>query len=286
MIKLESMIQSMLILTDFSEAAFRAAEYACYWTKFLHTRHMLLYHSYQTYLSEPDFPPVAPGNFEQIYMTSMEELGLLHDRLKPLVNHDVTIELLAEDVSLPDVINQKCADKAIDMVVAGSSPGRSGIERLLVGSTAAELVKACRYPVLIVPPDAQVGRKIENIVFATDLDDYPILPISKIEALLEAFNAQIMVVNVQPKSEDFSVNMETAIPELHKLLDKYHPEFHYLKGDNIAQSIFDFSKKHKVSLIIAVPKKHGIFYSLFQKSTTRQLTDLPSIPVLSLPALG
>lgn len=77
--------------------------------------------------------------------------------------------------------------------------------------------------------------------------------------------------------------MEAAIVELHRIFDKYNPEFHYVEGDDIAQSIFDFSNEHKISLIIATPKRHGVFYSMFHKSTIQQLANFPSIPILSLP---
>lgn len=281
------MNRSILILTDFSDAAFRAAEYACYLTPFLQTQYILLYHSYQGYLSNGEFSEVAPGNYEQVYTRSMEELGLLHDRLKSMLDPKITIELIAEDVNLANTINKKCADKLIDIVVAGSPSGKSGIEKWITGSTTTELIKACKVPVFLIPPDAQLGRKIETIAFATDLDDSSIIPLIKIEELLDAFNARLMVINVQEKSnEKFSPGIETAIIELHKIFDKYNPEFHYLNGDDIAQSIFDFSNRHKVSLIIAAPKKHGIFHSMFHKSTTQQLINFPSIPILSLPVLG
>ncbi len=92
-------------------------------------------------------------------MENMEELGLLYDRLKSMLDPDIIIELIAEDVNMSNAINQKCADKLIDIVVAGSPSGKSEIEKWLTGSITAELIKTCKVPVLLVPLDAQLGKK-------------------------------------------------------------------------------------------------------------------------------
>jgi hypothetical protein len=55
------MIKSMLILTDFSENAFRAAEYACELAGLFSTRRIVLYHAYRV-LKASEFPVrIVPG---------------------------------------------------------------------------------------------------------------------------------------------------------------------------------------------------------------------------------
>ena len=78
----------MLILTDFSEDAFRAAEYACQLAGLLRIQKIVLYHAYQTVMAVADVPAFATVNHDkQIYQESMESLGLWQDRLKPMVEH-------------------------------------------------------------------------------------------------------------------------------------------------------------------------------------------------------
>ena len=49
-------MKTMLILTDFSENAFRAAEYGAQIADPLHIRRIILYHAFQTVVMGTDLP--------------------------------------------------------------------------------------------------------------------------------------------------------------------------------------------------------------------------------------
>ncbi len=215
----------------------------------------------------------------------MEALGLLHDRVKPMVENAVKIELLAEDTPLPVRINRLCKEKDIDFIVIGVS-GRSGLGKLL-GSTTTEVLKISEFPVLVVPNEALVGREIKTIVFTTDLKDISGIPVNQLNTFLEAFKADMYVVNVKSEAADkYTTEMEAAITGLHDLLDNYHASFHYITGDNIVEEVLNFAEQHKASLIITVPKRHSFFFALFHKSISKSLAYNSQIPLVSLPALS
>src|SRR5258705_6879147 len=157
-------MQSILILTDFSDAAFRAAEYGCNLTGLLQINRIVLFHAFQTIAVTTDMPVYPVKTEYEVYRESMEALGLLHDRLKPIVGKDVKIELLAVDAVLPEMINQQCREQNIDMIVMGVS-GKSGLEKLLMGSTTARMLQTSEFPILIVPKEAKFGKEIKTIVF-------------------------------------------------------------------------------------------------------------------------
>jgi nucleotide-binding universal stress UspA family protein len=287
-------MRSMLILTDFSEAAFRAAEYVCALAGALQTDRIVLCHAYQTIVATTDLP-VSPVRADpRIYLESMEALGLLHDRLKPMVGQAVKIDLLAIDAILPEMINRQCREQDIDMVVMGVSgksgleeSGKSGLEKLLIGSSAARILETSEFPVLIVPGEALVGREIKSIVFTTDLKDLSAIPVDRLSSFLDAFKADVYVVNVETPAEEEKYSPETkeVIAGLHRLLEKYHPSFYYLEGDDTVESILVFAGDHKASLIITIPKKHSLLSAIFHKSISKKLAYNSSIPLLSLPAI-
>jgi nucleotide-binding universal stress UspA family protein len=280
-------MKSILILTDFSEAALRAAEYACEWVDTLQVRRIVLYHAYQTVVAGTDLPATAfIRNDQQVYQESMEALGLLHDRIKPLVGHTVKIDLLAEDTAfLPDLINQLCRKEGIDLVAMGVS-GKSGLEKLFMGSITAQTLRSSEFPVLIVPQDALIGRAINGIVFATDLKDFSAIPIGLLYNFLDAFPAEVYVVNVLPEAaEKYSSETEESITKLHAMLEKYSPAFHYLEGEDTVADILSFSQQQKASLIITVPKRNSFLSALFHKSVTKKLAYHSQVPLLSLPAV-
>ena len=278
-------MKSMLILTDFSEPAFRAAEYACGLTGLLQIRRIILYHAYQTFIATTDLPVSPVKNNQEVYMESMEALGLLHDRIKPMVEHTVQIDLFATDAFLPELINQRCREEEVDIIVMGVS-GTSGFEKLLLGSTTSRILERSEFPVLIVPNEALIGREIKSIVLTTDLKNIPGIPVDQLYTFLDAFKADLNVVHVEPIAEEkYPPETREAITGLHHLLDKYHPDFHYINAEDIVETVLAFAGNQHASLIITVPKTHSFLSAIFHKSISRNLAYNSRIPLLSLPAI-
>ncbi|HEX2847886.1 MAG TPA: universal stress protein [Chitinophagaceae bacterium] len=279
-------MRSILILTDFSEAAFRAAEYAAELAATLQVKRIILYHAYQTIVVGGADLPAAPINTQRLYLDSMESLGLVQDRLKSLVGQEVKIDMLAQDTSfLPDMINQLCEKEKIGLVVMGVS-GKSGVEKLLIGSITGSVLKSVEFPALIVPNETVIGKGIKSIVLCTDLKDLGDIPSGTLYEILDAFSSELHIVNVLPESkEGYSTETEKSITKLHQNLEKYHPFFHYLQGEDTVSDILSFAEEHQASLIIVFPKKHGFFSSIFHKSVSKKLAYNSSVPLLSLPGL-
>jgi nucleotide-binding universal stress UspA family protein len=282
-------MKSMLILTDFSEAAFRAAEYACELAGSLHIKRIVLYHAYKTTLPATDLPPdMVDINNEQIHRESMEALGLLHDRLRSMVEQTVTIDMLAEDTVLvdrADLIRERSRTEAIDLIVMGVS-GKSGLEKLLLGSTTAAVLKSVELPVLIVPENIMLGKALNTIVFTSDLKEVDAVPIQLLYYFLDALGGKLAVINVEKKAaEKYVPEMENAIAGLHELLSGYKPSFHYIKGNDIVEEILFFAEGQQPSLVVAVHQQHGFWSRLFHESITKKLAYNSRVPLLSLPAL-
>jgi len=277
----------MLILTDFSEAAFRAAEYGCQIAGNLHIERIILFHAYQSVMAATGLP-VAEINDQQLYLENMEALGLLQDRIKPLVDNSVTIDMLAEDSALmnaADLIQQFCRKEDINLVVMGVSE-KSAYEHLLLGSMTAEILKSSEVPVLIVPEDILLGRRMQSIVFASDLTDIDATPTVYLYEFLEALPAKLYVINVQPETGKQSAEMEKRFAGISGLLDGFNPSFHTINGEDVVETILAFAKEHQASLIIAIHQKHGFWSGLFHKSVTKKLAYNSRIPLLALPGLG
>lgn len=282
-------MKSMLILTDFSEAAFRAAEYACELAGSLRIKRIVLFHAYRTVLPATDLPPdMVDINNEQTYRESMESLGLLHDRLRSMVEKTMTIDRMAEDsvlVELADLIRERCKQEAIDLIVMGVS-GKSGLEKLLLGSTTAAILKSGDLPVLIVPQDVPLGKAASTIVFTSDLQEVNTVPVQPLYDFLNALGGKISVVNVDRKgTETYSTKTEEAIAGLHNLLVGYDSSFHYIKGNDVVEEILSFAEEQRASLIVTLHQQHGFWSRLFHESITKKLAYNSNIPLLSLPAL-
>ena len=278
-------MKTMLILTDFSENAFRAAEYAAQLAVPLRISRIILFHAYQTVVAGTDLPVTNTSTDQQFYLERMEGLALLQDRLKTMMGGkgNAAIDLLAEDISLPAYLNERCKKEGVDIIVMGVS-GKSGLEKLLLGSTTSMLIEESKAPVMIVPKDTMIGREIKTIVFTTDLKDPSVIPVHELYEFLDAFPAEVRVVNVAPRTDEkYSYETESAIAELRAIFEKYNAVFDYIREDNIVDGIHSYAAQHHTSLIIVVPQKHGFFSSFFQKSISKKLAYNSDIPLLTLP---
>ncbi|MGG7665545.1 universal stress protein [Dyadobacter sp. BHUBP1] len=271
----------MLILTDFSEGAFRAAEYACGLTGPLQISRVVLYHAFQTVVGGAEIPVVQDG--QQIYLESMQELGLVHDRIRPLIDSTITIDLMAEDAYLSERINTLCEEQSIDIMAIGVA-GKSGLEKLLVGSTTTQIQRTSAYPLLIVPEEALIGGALATVVFTTDLQDLPVRQANRLMEILNAFRPELHVVNVRYEGEERRAAEDDAdLSALRSTFAQYDPKFHFIEGDDTAAQILAFSQLHNASMIVAVHRKHGFLSGLFHRSVAGKLAHNARIPVLNLP---
>ncbi|MFA6085523.1 universal stress protein [Mucilaginibacter sp.] len=274
-------MKTILVLTDFSDAATNAALYAAALTHHLEISRLILYHSYE--LKPPvqtAVPVLEPADVERFYKDSMENLALLKDKLRSFTNERTVIETLADDRHLIIASESIGAQQQVGLLVMGVT-GKSRLEQVLIGSNTITVAKESTIPVLLVPREVRF-EKIRRIVFACDLKKVSTsTPVKQISSLLHQLDAKLLVLNVDTEDQEhFTPDTITEQTVLHQLWDKERPEYHYTNADNIAKGITQFALKHDVQLVIAVPKQYGFFESLFHSSMTKKLTFEISVPLL------
>jgi len=275
-------MKTLLILTDFSENAFRAAEYAAEVAIPLQINRVILYHAYQSIIGGTDLPIGNSQSNQDLYLQSMEHLALLQDRLKPSLQ-GVQIDLMAEDISLPAYISDLCKTEQVDLIVMGVS-GRSGLEKLLLGSTTSMMIEESKVPVLIVPKDTIIGRGISSMVFTTDLKDHTTIPCHQLYEFLDAFPVPVQVLNVAKGNDDtYSPEARDTIASLHTIFENYPANFEYINEDNTVEGILSYANGRHASILIVVPRKTGFLSSFFKSSISKKLAYNSNIPLLSLP---
>lgn len=279
-------MNTILLLTDFSEASLHAARYAAALTRQFHASRLILFHAYQVIMPVPvsEIPVSADTssfaeNSEALYNASLEGLKSLHDKLSGLINTDTVVKYRSEDIHLADSINEIAEEEGVDLVVMGIT-GKSKLEQTIVGSNTIRVSNESNYPVLIVPPQAVI-EPVKRIVLACDLKKLgETLPAKELKKILEEFQAELFVVNVDHKQKNLSPETPLNAVFLNDLLALYHPAFHYVDNPDPVGGIMEFSKAHQASLIITIPKSHGFFEGLFHRSVTHKLAYHTSIPLL------
>lgn len=275
-------MQTIIITTDFSHSALNAAKYAAGLAKPLGVDCIVLYHSCNT-------APVGTDirtNEAEISLTQEQRLLFLEEVERELrvtlgENNDIAIKLVSDELPLVQGVEQLAEQWGAYLVVVGAT-GKSGLERVLVGSNTIVLASEIKVPLLIVPKEARYSP-IGKIVFACDLKRVSrSTPVNEIGNWLERLDARLLVLNVALEGKRFDPD---SIPEqykMHDLLDGFSPEYHYTEGDDITDEIEDFAEEQGAGLIITIPKSYGFFEGLFHRSVSKKLIRESGIPLLLL----
>lgn len=274
-------METILVLTDFSDAAFNAALYAAALTHQLGVSKLMLYHSYE--LDPPietAVPLFEPIDVAALHGDSLEKLAELKDRIRTFIRDGASIDLLTDERPLMMAAEAISIEQRAGLVVMGIT-GKGRLEQVLIGSNSINIAKESSFPVLLIPSAARY-EKIRRVVFACDLKNVSATtPVKEIKSLIHAFSAHLLVLNVDTEDQaHFTPDTLTEQAVLHQLWDEEEPEYYYTSHDDIAEGIRQFTSEHDIQMVIAVPKKHGFFESIFARSMTDKLTFAITMPLL------
>jgi nucleotide-binding universal stress UspA family protein len=157
-------IDTILVATDFSPTA----EIGLSWAVALgalHEARLHLVHGLLLPVHMTDFIPAPPDTGQEIRRAALDRLDETAQQVRD-AGIDVTSDLL---LGIPSQsILEASSDEDADLVIIGTR-GLSGVEHLLLGSTAERVVQRARCPVLSVHPgDAVETPEARSILVPTD----------------------------------------------------------------------------------------------------------------------
>jgi universal stress protein A len=137
--------------TDFSDTAETAWELACELAR-IHHAELILVH---VFIEMPVYAEASAITITQVWeeQRAWVEQQLV-ERAEAATKRGLTARYLLRTGTAPDQIVQAATDEAADLIVIGTH-GRSGIERLFIGSVAERVVRHAPCPVLTVKPRAK-----------------------------------------------------------------------------------------------------------------------------------
>lgn len=270
----------ILVPTDFSESAHNAARYAASLSKQLKSTKLTLYHSYESILMpvSTGFAPVGPG-FTESEERSLAKITALKEELEQEVLPDTKVEAKNDDRTLVPAINMLVQQLRAGLVVVGMT-GKSKLARAIVGSNTIDLAKNCLAPLLVVPSGATF-KKIEKVVFACDLKEVLMFtPVHAIKTFVNALNASLLILNVDPRKGEFEPEEMKQLLALHELWDDQQPEYHYIDHEDVVEGIIEFADRQGAQLVITVPRVYGFMEGLFHQSVSERLAFHTHLPLM------
>ncbi|WP_447980654.1 universal stress protein [Candidatus Nitrospira bockiana] len=293
-----SLIQRLLLPTDFSPCAQRAEAYA-----------VLLARRYRASIEVLHVLELSPGLDPEypVNMLYLEELKKQADRHAAAAVRRLTASVRAaghQRVGLPSTaIVGAAGDLGIDLIVMGTH-GRTGLEHVLLGSTAERVVGTAPCPVLTVrgptsPADARpdAPADIARILLPVDFSDCSLDALEYGVQIAQRLGARVMVLHVlEPVAYglDFTLGHAAAQQalrarveaELRRLEEairsKGVPIEHRIKGGLPADSILESAQESDADLIVmGTHGRRGLSHVL-KGSVAEAVLRRASCPVLTV----
>jgi nucleotide-binding universal stress UspA family protein len=295
-------IQKILFPTDFSEASRAALDHALLWTE-LYDAELVLLHVLSQRTADPFNPEhrfPAPEEYEQ--------------RLRELAESEMALFLPRDDRPLrirqhvrraPEVergILEFAESEDVDLIVLGTH-GRRGAAHLLIGSTAAELLRRSERAVLVVPSRSnRPAGRLRRILAPTDFSASARHAVAHAREIAAGAGATLELFHVLPNLEvplpmnpgsfgaGIVADLEPAAQEALQELARSpgadaRIEMAVWQGP-AATSIVHRAAETDADLIVIATHGHGGFDRLLLGSVTEKVARLSPCPVLVLPAQG
>jgi nucleotide-binding universal stress UspA family protein len=186
-------LKNILFATDFEASASRALPFAValadrYGAKF-----------YAAHVIPPGAYAIARPESIDLTLEGLQAHAIrkLNQIINPLRQHDQRCGTLLGCGEVPDVLMEFVRNHGVDLVVVGTS-SRGGLRKVLLGSTAEEIIRMAPCPVLTVGPHvtavASVG--VRSIVCATDFSLGSLRAAEFAVLLAHGYQADLTLVHV------------------------------------------------------------------------------------------
>ncbi|MDO1446363.1 universal stress protein [Rhodocytophaga aerolata] len=273
-------MKTILVPTDFSANARNATLYAAALARKMESKIILL-HTFQTPVLTSQ-TLVAKYMEEKAAREYTRKMDFIADELT--YEYGLTVEKLIQPGNLPDVLPRLVEEKAVELVVLGIQE-TSPVERLLVGSMTASIVKQATFPVLIIPFTATFAP-IKRIVFACQyeyLSGQNMVP--QLKEIARAYHAEIEILQIDGNEAE-EVNIRERVETGHYLerMFKGVPHsYRFIDNRHVVEGIETEVQESQADLLVMVPRKHTFWDYLLNKSTTQQMLFHTNVPLLALP---
>lgn len=283
-------MKKILVLTNFSENANHAAEFAVDMALRL-PADVLLFNSLTT---NPMLPVFADGPW-----LADEGSGWANSSLKAMHTLAGELRLRIEDIApkaqVPKVltsfgegdlglnIKQLCREHRISLIVMGSRTG-SALNHLFYGSDTSSVINQTPVPVLIVPPKGELTA-IGKMLLATDFKSTDRKALNYLVSLAAALNCKVGVVHVHyPGETSPTIAKTTRFLELLRSFNNESISYHEVRRKDIVAGLRRTCRDSGAGLLALVHRKRSFIDTLIGQSTSKKAISRQQFPLLVYPA--
>jgi nucleotide-binding universal stress UspA family protein len=193
MVKPTIAIRNILFATDFEAAANRALPFAVALTDHYRAKLYVVH-----VIPEQAYVFAQPESLERILKETRDFTGYtLHQLTHSLTRPNRRCEALLDNGDIVEVLSKLAELHAADLIVVGTS-SRKGLNKILVGSVAEEILRTAPCPVLAVGAhvSTQASVGIQSIVCAVDFSPQSLRATEYAISLAKEYEAHLTLIHV------------------------------------------------------------------------------------------
>lgn len=189
---------------------------------------------------------------------------------------------------MPEHCVLSCAEEVNAKLIVMGTAGTSQIERAALGSVTAEVLDACKFPIMAIPKDAEAQRlaKVKNVAFFSNLTPGDLLSFDLFSHLLSVKQMKVSIVHVEDKKGNQPFTQE-AKEQLMKYCAEHYPQCDFQMTEMKLNADLDefrkFTEQKNIDLIVIPNKKTNIFARLFNPSIAHRVLFASDTPLLAVP---
>jgi nucleotide-binding universal stress UspA family protein len=269
----------ILVPTDYSAAADTALRMAAHIARrttaklgVLHAWHMPV----TLIARNSDFLP------EEAIAEMEAEFARQEARLKALLAEDgeLETEFLTVQGFAVEVILDAATDRHADLIVMGTT-GASGLQEVVLGSNAAEVIRKAKCAVLAVP-SAYSFTGIKRVAWCTDWLSSEEQALDQLILFAAHFDATLDVVHVV-ESEFYNAGEDPnqLKQEISNAINYAKVEVHLLANPDVNKALESYFDTSKPDVVAMMMRRRGFVDRLLHLSKTRRMAMHSAFPILA-----
>ncbi|MEJ7559141.1 MAG: universal stress protein [Pedobacter sp.] len=281
-------MKTLLVLTDFSEAANHAAVYAYALAKQLRASLILCnVFAVQSELPQAGLLIWPLQDAEMHLKDSQLELKKLKILLQKVDNQDSfrpKVSIRSRKGILVDVVRKISAKSHIDYIVMASHG--AGLEKLVMGNQVRSLINETGAPVFIIPATSEL-TVIKKIGLALDFKDL-VSDLKFVKRSIEfasLLQADVLITHVCSAAEEepeFEKSVKDILTTICADNNCANLQYKAIKGTIEKAGLESIMTLGDIDLLVTVHRHRGLFDGIFKGSFTQELSANLTLPLLVL----
>lgn len=273
-------MKTILIPTDFSDNAWKAAGYAANLYPDVPSEFVFVHAFYEpSAIIEADIPAIISSRTKGI----SDQLSHIEKEFREFDLHpNSSVKTVARYGVASNVILDLAREEHAEVIIMGTT-GASINENVVLGSTAMAVLETSLCPVLCIPADTKLTPP-HHIMFATDHNYVSNLnELVFLKEIAELQKAKISIVNIKAITPiPVSANHQVEGTVLHNFLGDVEHTFFEQQSADVESGILNFANQKEIDLIVTLKPERGFWERVFHRSVSDGLGLHSNIPVLVL----